>query len=314
MNPTGKLLLAALLLCIILYSVCIHCVAEGTDGNVMRIETWEIDRHGTIYAYVPKILPEDRKVPMVLAMNCTTGNPQAEVKTNGWDRLCAEEGFIVIAPTYNDYATYSEVAYIRSVILDALERYPIDSERVYATGFSNGGALSVALASECPELIAAISAAGWMVSARNTEHGLLMPFQVLQGTREYTERNSRGDMEIMDDEKAALRDVFRMNHMDAGEPDYHAIPYWGYPPDNQDSIYPEYTDYDPYGGDPILRSNVEWQISNYYKEGYEAPFAQLILIEDAAHIPHDYHARIAWDFFAHFRRMSDGAIVERNDN
>ena len=94
MNPTGKLLLAALLLCIILDSVCIHGVAEGTDGNAMRIETWEIDRHGTIYAYVPEILPEDRKVPMVLAMNCTTGNPQAEVKTNGWDRLCAEEGSV----------------------------------------------------------------------------------------------------------------------------------------------------------------------------------------------------------------------------
>ena len=299
-----------LMLCLI----CSVSVAEEGMNSALTIETWEIDRHGAIYAYIPENLPTDTKVPMVLAMNCTTGNPQAEVETNGWDRVCAEEGFIVVAPTYNNYATYSEVPYMEAVLDEAIARYPIDPERVYATGFSNGGALSVALASECPERIAAISAAGWMVGARNTEHGLLMPFQVLQGTEEYTQRNGAGDMEIMDDEKVAIADLFRMNRMDVSEPDYHAVPYWGYRPDAQRSIYPEYCDYDPRGGSPVFKSGVEWQISDYFKEGYDAPFAQLILIEDAPHIPHDHHARIAWEFFSHFRRTGSGVITEQTPN
>ena len=121
-------------------------------------------------------------------------------------------------------------------------------------------------------------------------------------------------MEIMDDEKEAIADLFRMNRMDVNEPDYHSAPYWGYRPDARRSIYPEYYDYNPRGGSPVFRSGVEWQISDYFKEGNDAPFAQLILIEGAPHIPHDYHARIAWEFFSHFKRISDGTVKEQTAN
>lgn len=103
----------------------------------------------------------------------------------------------MVAPTYDDYATYSEVDYIIQVLDSAEDRYNIDTKRVYSTGFSNGGALSVALVSEHPERITAISAAGWMVGAQNTGHGYLMPFQLLQGTEEFTEKDSNGDMEMI---------------------------------------------------------------------------------------------------------------------
>lgn len=137
----------------------------------LKTEQWTIDDHGPIYAYMPDDLAESETVPLVLAMNCTSGNPQGEVLSNGWDQKALQERFVVIAPTYNDYATYLEVDYIIQVLDSAESRYNIDPERVYSTGFSNGGALSVALASEHPERIAAISAAGWMVGARNTGHG-----------------------------------------------------------------------------------------------------------------------------------------------
>ncbi|MBP5728632.1 MAG: hypothetical protein J6Y48_16285, partial [Clostridia bacterium] len=225
-------------------------------------------------------------------------------------KLCAEEGFIVIAPEYRDNASYEETDYLRSVIEQAVSRYPVDPGRIYATGFSNGGAAAIALASEYPELIAGISAAGWLVEVRNTE-GLLTPFQVLKGTDEFTVRNRQGDMELAEDEKNALRTLFEMDRMPTGGTDYHAVPYWGYRPGRQTSIRPEYRDYHYYGGNGIPQSNVEWQISDYFREGYEAPFAQLVLIQGAQHTPHDYHARIAWDFFSRFSRNTDGTISER---
>ncbi len=288
---------------------------KKSEANMQNVKTqiWKLDSHGEIFTYIsPKVDLNNKseKVPLVLAMNCTTGNPQAEVLTNGWLDLCAEEKLIVVAPTYNDYATYSEVPYIKKVIDEAIKKYPVDKSRVYATGFSNGGALSVALASECPQKITAISAAGWMVGARNTTHGFLVPFQVLQGTCEYTEKNSRGDFEIMDDEKIALSDLFKMNKMNVSSPDYHKNQFWGYEADKTQKIFPEYTDYDPYGNNAVKKSNIAWTVSDFYKTGYKNPFAQLILIDGAAHIPHSYHARIAWEFFKHFSRNESGEIIE----
>ena len=78
-----------------------------------------------------------------------------------------------------------------------------------------------------------------------------------------------------------------------------------------ESLRPEYRDYAYYGGNGTPQANVEWQVSDYFREGYEAPFAQLVLIENAQHTPHDYHARIAWDFFSRFSRNEDGTISER---
>ena len=74
-------------------------------------------------------------------------------------------------------------------------------------------------------------------------------------------------------------------------------------------IRPEYRDYHWYGGNGTRREGVEWQISDYFREGYEAPFARLVLIEGANHTPHDYHARLAWDFFSGFRKVN-GQTVE----
>ena len=296
-------------LCTIAAAVLLTAGTSFAEGTAVRRESWRMENRNEVFAWIPEGLPAEA-VPMVLAMNCTNGNPEAEVKTNGWDVLCAEEGFIVIAPEYRDNLSYDEVDYIRSVIEQAVSRYPVDPGRIYATGFSNGGAVAIALASEAPELIAGISAAGWLVEVKNTG-GLPTPFQVLKGTEEFTVRNRQGDMELMEDENKALKTLFEMDRMPVGEADYHEVPYWGFRPDSQGSIWPEYKDYHYYGGNGIPQSNVEWQVSDYYREGYEAPFAQLVLIEGADHTPHDYHARIAWDFFSRFSRNTDGTISER---
>jgi len=301
--------IAALVLALLLAAAGAGQAEQG--GKAPRRESWRTERRDTVYAWLPEELPAGEKAPMVVAMNCTGGNPEAEVKTNGWDKLCAEEGFIVIAPEYRDRENYAEAEYLRTVIEDALGRYPADPERVYVTGFSNGGAAAIALASEYPEMIAGISAAGWLVEARNTGHGMTVPFQLLKGTEEFTVRNSRGDLELSDGEKDAVRSLFEMNGMDPGETDYHTVPCWGYRPDRQTVIRPEYRDYPYYGGNGTPCRDVEWRISEYCREGYAAPFARLVLIEGANHTPHDYHARLAWDFFSGFRKVN-GQTVEKD--
>lgn len=47
-----------------------------------------------------------------MVLCCTSGNPQAEVKTNGWDIIVSQENIIVIFPTYNNCVTYGEIGEI----------------------------------------------------------------------------------------------------------------------------------------------------------------------------------------------------------
>lgn len=277
---------------------------------MLKREQYYLRGNEPIYAYLPAEMDSlNRSLTMILDLNCTTGNPQAEVKTNGWDQLVDQEKLIVIAPTYNDYATYSECNYLKKVIDDAVSRYPIDVSRIYSVGFSNGGATSVALASSFPHLFAGIAAMGWMVSPQQTRD-LTIPFMVIQGTREYTSRNFKGQMMIMRDEREALADLMASDDISTDTPDYGRSPYWGYPSDYQETITPDYNDYDPYGHSKHHQTTKKWQINRYFKDGFHYPFAELVLVEDAPHIPHDYNARLAWDFLKSFKRNSSGHIIE----
>lgn len=274
---------------------------------MLQNDVYQLDAHGPIYAYLPSDVDQGKKLPMVLDLNCTTGNPEAEVHTNGWDRIAEDKGVVVVAPTYDDYVTYGETGYMKEVIEDAIKRYPVDPHRVYSVGFSNGGALSGALAATYPTLLAGIAAMGWMISLNHSQD-LTIPFLLIQGTREYT--SHIGAHRVMTDEQAALADLMTTNQLRNNQPDYRQTPYWGYRPDKQFSRHPRYHDYDPYGNNQRLRTDKEWQFSQYMKKGYKNPFAELVLVQDSPHIPHDYNATVAWEFLSHFRRDDDGQINE----
>ena len=205
------ILLTAWLLCCAVQPL-MNAMAEET-----RMETYTFDHHGPVYAYLPEALEEGKRYPLVIALNCTTGDPQGEVTGNGWDAVVRQDDVIVVAPTYNDYATWSETGYIKSVIDDAVSRYPVDSGRIYATGFSNGGALSGALAATYPDLLAGISAMGWMIPLGEMDSHSRLPFLLIQGTEEFTRKTASGSKAIMEDEEGALNDLFARNGLFSGE-------------------------------------------------------------------------------------------------
>ncbi len=239
-------------------------------------------------------------VPMVLNLHWTSGTPEEQVSANGWLEVAQAEGFIMIAPFYGSYdSVYRHTDYFAEIVRDAFTRYPvIDPSRVYVTGFSNGGAAAVALTDQYPELFAAIAPERWMVGMRDWQkkgHDYDMPFQIIQGSNEYTYATASGAMAIMTDEQEALPDLMLFNEMvDATfEPDYDTTPYWGYP--EQDSS-------------ELSFDGKTWTVSNYYKDSYDVPFGQLILVEDGIHWARPQHARLAWDFMKHFRRNESGQI------
>ena len=122
-----------------------------------------------------------------------------------------------------------------------------------------------------------------------------MPFQIIQGSNEYTYATQSGAKAIMTDEQKALSDLMLFNEMIETNfvPDYDRTPYWGYPEDSSSAI---------------IYDGKTWTVSKYYRDGYEIPFGQLILVEDGIHWARPQHAQLAWDFMKQFRRNSEGLI------
>lgn len=290
----NKPFLIALLLSLIILFIS----ANKTLAASGNIDQYRVAGQTTyVYAKNQQRLSGHQRRPLVLFMHGTGGEPQTEARTSGWTKLAAKHNVIVISPEYDDYATYANVDYLTKVVRRAIKRYPIDPQRVYTVGFSNGGATSVALVSKHPEMYAGMAAYGWSVAMQQPKAGYTIPFQFIQGTNEATEQSRAGNPMVRADVRQTVRSLLRYNQMISkqSEADYQQTPYWGYQPDSTSRKQ---------------LGQRTWTLNNYQKSGYQAPFAQFILVAPADHRPHLNDATYSWKFLQKFARNDAGQIVE----
>jgi polyhydroxybutyrate depolymerase len=115
-------------------------------------------------------LPESRtyagkRAPLVLVFHGGGGHAWNMPGFTHFDELADERNFIVaypdsVAGNWNDgreIAHTDDVAFVRALIDELEHSYPIDPQRVYATGISNGGFFSNRLACELTGKIAAVA-------------------------------------------------------------------------------------------------------------------------------------------------------------
>lgn len=146
-------------------------VATGT-GEPQVIHA-EMDFDGAVRSYrlyVPSTYGAEGPVPLFIALhgNGTDGDFFAD-KT-GLDATAEREGFLVVYPDAIEgiwNGGYSQktkdvddVSFLAALVAELAARYPIDAQRVLATGMSGGGMMSYRLACEAPELVAAIAPVG----------------------------------------------------------------------------------------------------------------------------------------------------------
>jgi polyhydroxybutyrate depolymerase len=115
--------------------------------------------------------------PLVLALHGSMGDAeQMRLATGyGFERLADRYGFVVVYPEgyerhWNDcrrkgpYAAkrlgIDDVGFMRALVDHFRSTRGVDSARVFAVGYSNGGHLSYRLALEAPELVRAVAAVG----------------------------------------------------------------------------------------------------------------------------------------------------------
>jgi polyhydroxybutyrate depolymerase len=151
--------------------------ADGDSRFPGRRQT--LIHNGTERSYVIRIPAElatgNGRVPLVLVLHGGGGNADNVERMTGFTDKARKERFIVVYPegtgrrsgflTWNaghccGYAMENradDVGFIRALIDKLIESYPVDPERVYATGMSNGAMMTHRLGIELSNRFAAIA-------------------------------------------------------------------------------------------------------------------------------------------------------------
>ena len=251
---------------------------------------------GSGYLYLPRSAQEQGFPAPLVMMLCGRGHgPEEDAAGSGWLDLAAQENICLMLPIYDSREVYDNISPLAEAVTYITGYYPVIRRRVYAAGFSNGGAAAAALAAEHPALFAGVSAMSWLIRPRRAAGGAV-PFQLIQGSRDGITRDENGSRMVMRDERDAIRYLMEMNGMQpAAQPDYRQTPYWGWMPDDvQDKEI----------------SSMHWIFSHYRKDGYAHPFMQLVMAEGGAHRTNPLEAQLAWQFLRPFARGRDGRIYE----
>lgn len=153
--------------------------------------------------YVPPGVSEGAPLLVVLHGSRGDGAQMRRISGYGFDRLAAQEGFLVAYPDgfeghWNDCrkaASYSarlrdvdDVAFLRALVARPAQEYRVDLQRVYVAGYSNGGQMAFRLAAEAPGLPAAIATVA--ASLPTTENDACRPVErptaalLINGTRD----------------------------------------------------------------------------------------------------------------------------------
>jgi polyhydroxybutyrate depolymerase len=126
----------------------------GSSTHVVTVD----GRERTFHLYRPAALPNP--AALVVMLHGGFGSGQQAQRAYGWDARADRHGFVVAYPDGLDRAwavgggccgtsgrsNVDDVAFVTRLVATVSQQLPIDPDRVYATGMSNGGMLAYRLA------------------------------------------------------------------------------------------------------------------------------------------------------------------------
>jgi polyhydroxybutyrate depolymerase len=148
--------------------------AEAARFQTARAITQSIDVQGqtrTYNLYVPHHLPKNKKVPLVFVFHGGGGAGVNAERLTRFSDMADRGGFVVVYPNAfakywidgrddditRAYAHIDDVAFIAALIDKLSRSHRIDANKIFATGYSNGGIFSHYLAAHLSDRIAAIA-------------------------------------------------------------------------------------------------------------------------------------------------------------
>jgi polyhydroxybutyrate depolymerase len=149
------------------------------------------------FVHLPSSYDGKHATPLLLAFHRATKDAGYFQKESNLNNISEKRGFIVVYPNGVDHSWAAggnfpadvkgvdDVAFVSALIDKMARELNIDTSKVYAAGFSNGGALSLRLACELSDKIAGIATYG-SVLAENVSATCnpkkLIPILIMAGT------------------------------------------------------------------------------------------------------------------------------------
>ncbi len=172
-NPKYLLTLFALLLMLLAF------VPTGAQGQPGTLDYDGLERTYTLY--LPEgVDSESDPLPLVIALHPAGGDAVTMAFITGLNVLAQQERFIVLYPNgpggYWDYGwnlpeweavpdVRDDPGFIAALLDDIIATYPVDAQRIYALGFSNGARMIFRLACEMNGRLAAAAAVSGVLTS-----------------------------------------------------------------------------------------------------------------------------------------------------
>ncbi len=109
---------------------------------------------GYVAYYNKRLVVEGFKIPLVLCFHGGGDSAMFMSSVSGWSQIAAEYDFLLVCVENHLNSTATEMM---ELIAHLKTKYTIDSEKIYATGFSMGGCKSWDMYQEYPEVFAALA-------------------------------------------------------------------------------------------------------------------------------------------------------------
>lgn len=137
----------------------------------------DFESHARKYlVHLPRHHDKTKRYPLVFVFHGYSNSPKLAEWYTGFSKKADKEGFIVVYPRgysktdplylvwnagfccHNGEEKQADDVGLTKALIDELSRnYPIDQERIYVTGFSNGGMMAHRLGAELSDVLAAIA-------------------------------------------------------------------------------------------------------------------------------------------------------------
>jgi len=152
------------------------------------------------YLYVPSTSSDRKGMPLMILLHGAGGNPRTIRNISSMNKIADEYGFIVAYPqgtgpkdkklTWNagqccGFAfenNIDDISFINLLIEELILEWPIDENRVYIAGVSNGGMLTHRIACELSSKIVAAAAVAASLPKNPTTPKRPVPFIMFHGT------------------------------------------------------------------------------------------------------------------------------------
>jgi polyhydroxybutyrate depolymerase len=188
--------------------IFVNCLSiENTNVKSYRVtDAFGIEYNGqsrNYLVYTPDDYNSQKKYPLLFVFHGARGNAKDMQTLTEFDKIAQKEKLIIVYPYGStnletpsffwnafDCCGYAvenkidDIGFVKKLIQVLKEDYSVDPQKIYATGFSNGGMLSIKLACEISDEFAAVATVGAAMFDLNCFPSRPIPIFFIQGKKD----------------------------------------------------------------------------------------------------------------------------------